>query len=50
MKHNSNNMKPRKAKQKKKLTYAQQKFKGLIKSEIGPYKPKIWPNQAIQEL
>ena len=44
--------KPRnkKLRQAKKLTYAQQKFKGTIKSKIGTFKAKIWPNQAIQDI
>ena len=35
---------------KRKLTYAQKVFKGAIKSKIGDYKNKIWPNQAIQDV
>ena len=43
---------PRKrTKNKKKPTYFKQKGQGLlIKSNIGQYKKKIWPNQAIQDI
>ena len=44
------NISHRKKVKKKKLTYAQQKFKGTIKSKIGAFKGAIWPNQAIQDL
>ena len=50
MKKPTNVSQRKKVKKKKKLTYAQQIFKGTIKMRIGDYKHKIWPNQAIQDL
>jgi hypothetical protein len=50
MKKPTNVSHKKKVKKGRKPTYTEQKFKGTIKSSIGPYKAKIWPNQAVQEI